>query len=75
MPPTCFNPRPRTGGDTVGLADGCVRTWKVSIRAPARGATSPVRGVPTVGIKCFNPRPRTGGDLSTAEVIVSLLED
>ena len=52
-----FNPRPRTGGDEVH--QGNVRiTAYVSIRAPARGATS------TRGPVCFNPRPRTGGDMS-----------
>ena len=37
----CFNPRPRTGGDehSDGLQAGC----RVSIHAPARGATSPGR--------------------------------
>ena len=37
-PLICFNPRPRTGGDdeiTAGRRD----TTRVSIRAPARGAT------------------------------------
>ena len=73
---SCFNPRPRTGGD--GAAD------PVSIRAPARGATCPTRfrsarlmfqSAPPHGGRRprrararsnfrsrFNPRPRTGGD-------------
>ena len=54
-----FYPRPRTGGDTeqrrAQLSDG------VSIRAPARGATSRTS---SGGYRheSFYPRPRTGGD-------------
>ena len=33
----CFNPRPRAGGDSVGLSEG--DDLEVSIHAPARGAT------------------------------------
>ena len=74
-----FNPRPRTGGDALSItASGDACMIRVSIRAPARGATPSARpkgveptecfnhGGPTVtldsAISCFNPRPRTGGD-------------
>ncbi len=36
--PKCFDPRPRTGGDILVL--WCTTTVRVSIRAPARGATA-----------------------------------
>ena len=59
---TCFNPRPRTGGDERAGPLTFRKPSAVSIRAPARGATgydghwlSPER-------RGFNPRPRTGGD-------------
>jgi len=56
--PTGFNPRPRAGGD----ADGCPphHGKRVSIHAPARGAT--VEPHPELRIGRFNPRPRAGGD-------------
>ena len=60
-PSFCFNPRPRAGGDLDDLAFRV--GGKVSIHAPARGATSP----PPVGSLVssgFNPRPRAGGDLT-----------
>ena len=55
-----FNPRPRAGGDMV--ASPPESNLKVSIHAPARGATSTVscRGRCYAG---FNPRPRAGGDI------------
>jgi len=59
---TCFNPRPRMGGD--GHWDVLrLKTYSVSIHAPAWGATS---GDGDTGPRdCgFNPRPRMGGDLS-----------
>ncbi len=55
----CFNPRPRTGGDGVTRLMDCA--WRVSIHAPARGATAKIRSSPLSKV-CFNPRPRTGGD-------------
>ena len=61
---SCFNPRPRTGGDTRPIVPipECLKS--VSIRAPARGATLPhLHTVVTLKLlQRFNPRPRTGGD-------------
>ena len=37
-PKSCFNPRPRAGGDQTAAVDMLMRT-RVSIHAPARGAT------------------------------------
>ena len=58
-----FNPRPRTGGD-VGHPGRWRGGGRVSIHAPARGATRIRRS----GRGCmgggFNPRPRTGGDVA-----------
>ena len=55
----CFNPRARTGRD--GRVQCSVRPVRVSIHAPARGAT--VQGVTRTGARCcFNPRARTGRD-------------
>src|SRR5690606_31707055 len=59
-PSSSFNPRPRVGGDPASTS-----AWsgsKVSLRAPAWGATSDGslrEGYPC----CFNPRPRVGGDV------------
>ena len=55
-----FNPRPRTGGDCPAREyhDGQAT---VSIRAPARGATSEAQAT-ILRFRRFNPRPRTGGD-------------
>ena len=74
---SCFNPRPRTGGDTIHYTSMfqsapphggrlLVAVQKgvrleVSIRAPARGATSRDTLV-LLKYSSFNPRPRTGGD-------------
>ena len=56
-----FNPRPRTGGDSV---KGWVYPYtEVSIRAPARGATGNQICGRGHSFTCFNPRPRTGGDV------------
>ena len=56
---SCFNSRPRTGGDLV------VRHFavpsEVSTHAPARGATATPALRPERN--SFNSRPRTGGDL------------
>ena len=57
---TGFNPRPRTGSDLIWGDDGRLGDL-VSIRAPARGATSG-RGWACPCWSCFNPRPRTGSD-------------
>ena len=55
----CFNPRPRTGSDSV--PPPITADYGVSIRAPARGATGPPRPE-TTSATGFNPRPRTGSD-------------
>ncbi len=60
----CFNPRPRVGGDEVSEAK--VLDAKVSIHAPAWGATGGYRGGGGHPI-CFNPRPRVGGDSRARE--------
>ncbi len=66
---SCFNPRPRAGGDREPPYPFIVR--HVSIHAPARGATRPEFEVFTVD--CFNPRPRAGGDeLDMIEVVKSV---
>ncbi len=57
--PLGFNPRPRAGGDNGG---GYLRgELRVSIHAPARGATVGARKR-TPWRRGFNPRPRAGGD-------------
>jgi len=58
----CFNPRPRTGGDPSFPELQPVP--RVSIHAPARGATLSFAIHPR-RFDSFNPRPRTGGDLKT----------
>ena len=73
-----FNPRPREGGDLLETAPEYKRQ-RVSIRAPAKGATRihaaitrstsfqsapPRRGRRLSPFRCFNPRPREGGDPS-----------
>ena len=56
--PSCFNPRPRAGGDLrYALSEV---TEAVSIHAPARGATRTCRRLAVA--ERFNPRPRAGGD-------------
>ena len=57
---TCFNPRPREGGDRRDRSVS-LRSAGVSIHAPAKGATASTddRGSIRRG---FNPRPREGGD-------------
>ncbi len=67
-----FNPRPRAGGD---MSVSC--ETRVSIHAPARGATEmpmdefdPCRGAT---LQCFNPRPRAGGDqVDAGRLMVSI---
>ena len=58
--PTCFNPRPREGGDQI-LAPFKAFLDNVSIHAPAKGATRKVCASKEPK-RCFNPRPREGGD-------------
>ena len=55
---TCFNPRPRMGGDSGRLR--AFRSYLVSIHAPAWGATG--RWTEPMPWVRFNPRPRMGGD-------------
>ena len=57
---TCFNPRPRVGGDDPN-PNREERRNHVSIRAPAWGATS-TPGESGAQGDGFNPRPRVGGD-------------
>ena len=56
----CFNPRPRARGDFERM--GFPSLYRVSIHAPARGATAPQKHKRSRG-KSFNPRPRARGDL------------
>ena len=66
-----FNPRTRTGCDMAnGIWD---EARKISIHAPARGATH-FAGVPSPRNSDFNPRTRTGCDLLPA-VEVSIQYD
>ena len=79
---SCFNPRPRAGGDIRRLYTSVCSSmfqstpprggdrstsghWsaacRVSIHAPARGAT-PIGVSHDAVERCFNPRPRAGGD-------------
>ena len=78
-PGISFNPRPCTRGDS--LCSECGLLTKVSIHAPARGATvsihAPARGATTEGMPhcallCFNPRPCTRGELHGGTVAVEL---
>ena len=62
-PITCFNPRTRTGCDSKSLKYECSK--KVSIHAPARGATSYEFQICNKS-SCFNPRTRTGCDVKEA---------
>ncbi|MDK2991412.1 MAG: hypothetical protein PWP48_645 [Clostridiales bacterium] len=57
----CFNPRPRTRGDSGGNTQ-VIHKYLVSIHAPARGATKTSREK-FICCQSFNPRPRTRGDL------------
>ncbi len=57
-----FNPRPREGGDPQWMIAST--NGKVSIHAPARGATCP--HYRTCTRSRFNPRPREGGDCVTS---------
>ena len=54
-----FNPRPREGGDID--KPPCYVWVRISIHAPARGATSGNKSFLWVYLY-FNPRPREGGD-------------
>ena len=54
-----FNPRPREGGDID--KPPCYVWVRISIHAPARGATSVPRCSRPL-LTHFNPRPREGGD-------------
>ena len=58
-PPKGFNPRSRAGSDGTGIPYSIA--MHVSIRAPARGATTRGRHNPRPR-KCFNPRSRAGSD-------------
>ena len=67
---TCFNPRPRVGGDRGALFQSAPPRGgrpdpRQRIRAPAWGATRSIRA-PAWGATAaqpgFNPRPRVGGD-------------
>ena len=70
---SCFNPRPRTGGDyhrTTRLAGrGCFNP------RPRTGG-DPLHDPKRMYQLCFNPRPRTGGDidlgLSSCTAVVSI---
>ena len=55
-----FNPRPCARGDPKVVAY-VPAPWRVSIRAPARGATAPSRSSGP-RCSCFNPRPCARGD-------------
>ena len=51
---TCFNPRPRTGGDLCPRF--CSLQNSVSIHAPARGATQiPPKGIITIAVSIHAP--------------------
>jgi len=65
-----FNPRTREGCDG-GYREYIPAAVKVSIHAPARGATLR-RHIELLGLRCFNPRTREGCDdmgISAAEYI------
>ena len=57
---SCFDPRPRAGGDPAPRFNDVVQD--VSIHAPARGATRRLWLLSLSGVS-FDPRPRAGGDL------------
>ena len=71
FPDVYFNPRSREGSDLTGstLAD---TTRKISIHAPAKGATSPVASSSTSSIY-FNPRSREGSDICQPYLAMFLL--
>ena len=65
--PSCWglNPRPRAAGDHVTTRTAYA--GKVSIHAPARGAT--LNGLPPrASVGSFNPRPRAAGDSRSRSV-------
>ena len=70
----CFNPRSRARSDLDGRG-GLTMSLRVSIHAPARGATRP-SGTFRPGKRCFNPRSRArsdGGD-GTGPLIKSMFQ-
>ena len=69
LPGRSFNPRPRTGGDPRGELQ--MRNGKVSIRAPARGAT--IAGGHGNGNVSFQSAPPHGGRPATAVMSRSVI--
>ncbi len=65
----CFNPRPRMGGDPLGLYF-LHHFVQVSIHAPAWGATQHPADKRRI-IRGFNPRPRMGGDQAYSTLTAS----
>ena len=64
---TCFNPRPRTGGDS-SAAPASAQVKRVSIRAPARGAT-PRRLLRAPRSNVFQSAPPHGGRRGDASMV------
>ena len=66
---SCFNPRPRAGGDCRGRA-ACSHNAGFNPRPRAGGDTGRIsRSTPT---RRFNPRPRAGGDRACSQIGRSL---
>ena len=67
-----FNPRSREGSDGSGkMKDG--RIFKVSIHAPAKGATNRSGIKILTAWQCFNPRSREGSDSKYAQFFIMIL--
>ena len=64
-----FNPRSREGSDIVNI--GSYKFAKISIHAPARGATG-ASSSKCSRINYFNPRSREGSDCFTFSVVILL---
>ena len=62
---TCFNPRPRAGGDDLGRALRSGRRMCFNPRPRAGGDQRCACYLPTCPMS-FNPRPRAGGDVADA---------
>ena len=60
-----FNPRSREGSDAT-IPTNCNRYDRISIHAPAKGATE-LHWVPMQWLLYFNPRSREGSDITSVK--------
>ena len=65
---TCFNPRPRAGGDrSASLSGSGIRMFQST---PPRGGRLHLCQRQCTSL-CFNPRPRAGGDQDIADIVTA----